>query len=86
MAKTVSVELTKEELFHLENDLISYIWHIKESVFGDYNFGTNIDEVDQITPEQEDRLRAYGYYSRKALLDRLKQIEKDNFSENTICG
>jgi len=87
MEKTVTVELTKAELIHLENDLISYIWQIKERAFGDiWNFGTDITEVEKLTPEQEEELKSSGYYSRKALLDRLKKIEKENFPDVTCCG
>jgi len=87
MANTVKVELNKDELDHLINDLISYIWKIKERAFGDdWNFGTDISEVEQLTPEQEKELRESGYYSRKALLDKLKQIEKENFPDITCFG
>ena len=80
MEKTVKVELTKAELAHLINDVISYIWNIKEQVFGDdWNFGTDITEVEELTPDQEKDLRSSGYYSRKELLDKLKKIEREAF-------
>lgn len=87
MEKTVNVELNHAELIHLQNDLISYIWKIKERVFGDaWNFGRNITEVEKLTPEQEEELRSSGYYSRLALLNKLDEIEKANFSTCECCG
>lgn len=81
-----ALELTRDELRHLQNDTITYIWKIKEIVFGDeWNFGRNIDEVDQLTPEQEEELRTFGYYSRVALLNKLDAFEKEYFSQSE-CG
>ena len=83
----VNIELNKAELSHLINDLISYIWKIKERVFGDdWNFGTDITEVEQLTSEQEEKLKSFGYYSRKSLLDKLKRIEQENFPDTTYCS
>ncbi len=85
--QVVDIELNKAELSHLINDLISYIWKIKERVFGDdWNFGTDITEVEQLTSEQEEELKSFGYYSRKALLDKLKRIEQENFPDTAYCG
>lgn len=87
MNKIVVVELNKEELKHLINDTIAYIYRIKKTVFGDdWNLGTNISEVDVLTEEQEEKLRMYGYYSRKELLDKLEKLESDNFQELSCCG
>lgn len=84
--QTVSIELTKKELSHLINDTIEYIWGIKKAVFGDdWNFGTDITETTVLTDEQKEKLTMYGYYSRKALLDKLKQLEKLSFSEVCYC-
>ena len=84
----VQITLTKAELDHLINDTIHYIWEIKEIVFGDnkWNFGTDITEVKRLNAMQRRKLRTYGYYSRKKLLDKLKQIEKENFEEITNNG
>ena len=85
--KTVSIELTKKELYHLINDTIAHILSIKRIVFGDdWNLGTNITEVDVLTDEQQKELIDCGYYSRKELLDKLEQLEKDNFQELNCCG
>lgn len=85
--KTILIELNKEELTHLINDTIDYIWKIKERVFGDeWTFSTDINEVVVLTKEQIDKLSLYGYYSRKVLLDKLQQIRKDNFQELNCCG
>jgi len=83
----INVKLTKEELSHLINDTISYIWHIKEIVFGDkWNFGTDITEVETLSEEQKQKLKMFGYYSRKELLDKLKRIEKENFIQYDCKG
>ena len=85
--RTVLVELNEKELRHLINDTIDYIWDIKKAVFGDdWNFGTNISEVEKLTEEQKEKLTLYGYYSRKELLDKLKELESKEFSELNCCG
>lgn len=84
--KTIKVELNEKELTHLINDTISYIYRIKENVFGDSNFGTDISEVDVLTTEQKEKLTLYGYYSRKELLDKLQEIRNKEFPELTCCG
>lgn len=87
MKKTVKIKLTKEELLHLINDTISYIYGIKQKVFGDnWNFGAKISEVEVLTEQQQKDLILYGYYSRKELLDKLEKIAKDNFPELFCCG
>ena len=87
MEKTIKVELNEKELTHLINDTISYIYRIKKNVFGgDWSFGTNISEVDVLTTEQKEKLTSYGYYSRKALLDKLQEIRNKEFPELTCCG
>ena len=84
--ETCLVSLTKQELDHLINDTIAQIWYIKDCVFGKErsSFGTDLKEEGPITIDEKDRLTQFGYFSRKELLDKLKQIEKDNFAE-TIC-
>ena len=85
--QVVDIELNKAELNHLINDLTGYIWKIKERVFGDdWNFGTDITEVEHLTSEQEEKLESFGYYSRKTLLDKLKRIEQENFPDIAYCG
>lgn len=87
MEKTVNIKLTKEELTHLINDTISYIYGIKRKVFNEnWNFGTEISEVEVLTSEQKEKLISYGYYSRKELLDKLEKIRYYNFQELTCCG
>lgn len=87
MEKTVNIELTKEELTHLINDTISYIYGIKRQVFNEnWNLGTEISEVEVLTYEQKEKLISYGYYSRKELLDKLRKIRDDNFQELVCCG
>lgn len=82
MDKKVKIQFNKKELSHLINDLIDQIWKIKQIVFGEnWNFGTDITEVDVLTPQQENDLKLFGYYSRKELLDKLKKIELENFFE-----
>lgn len=81
MDKKVKIEFNKKELSHLINDLIDQIYKIKKSVFGEnWNFGTDITEVDLLTPQQANDLKLFGYYSRKELLDKLKKIDLENFS------
>lgn len=64
--KTAKIKLTKDELSHLINDTIAYIWKIED------------------TTKSED-LEARGYYSRKALLEKLKTIEKKYFKDKGEC-
>lgn len=85
--KTITIELTKKELIHLINDTIHYIYDIKSKVFGnDWNFGTNITEVNELTEEQLEKLISYGYYSRKELLNKLQSLVKENFQELCCNG
>ncbi len=80
------LELTKDELYHLQNDTITYIWKIKERVFGDsWNFGIYITEVDKLTEEQKKELEESGYYSRLALLEKLDAFERKYF-QSCDCG
>lgn len=89
--KTISVTLTSTELSHLINDVTAYIWKIKEETFGDkWNYGSDITEVEHLEPEQEEWLRTRGYYTRKALLDKLKNIENTSSKDcqafcQTLC-
>lgn len=57
--------VTREELRHLINDTIAYIW--------------KLEDRGAAKPE-------YGYDSRKALLEKLKQFEKEHFPELGCCG
>ena len=86
--KTVEIKLTKKELEHLINDTISFIWQIKKRIFGnDWNFGTEITEVEKLSKEQKEKLTLYGYYSRKELLNKLKEIREKEFPELSCnCG
>lgn len=65
--KTAKIKLTKEELSHLINDTIAYIWKIEN------------------TAKTEKDLEARGYYSRKALLEKLETIEKKCFKDRGEC-
>lgn len=87
MNKTIKIELNEKELRHLINDTIHYIWDIKKTVFGDdWNFGTDITEVKELSDKQKEDLTLFGYYSRKELLDKLEKIRDDNFQELNCCG
>ena len=72
--KSVNIEINRSELLHLENGLISDIWHIKDVVLGKERstYGTDLKNEEPITEEEKSKLEMYGYYSRKKLLDRLK--------------
>lgn len=84
--KTISIELYEKELRHLINDTVARIYRIKELVFGDnWNFGTDITEIKELTAKQKEELTSLGYYSRKEFLDKLLQLEKDNFKELNCC-
>lgn len=54
----ILLPLTHQELKHLINDLISYIWKLEDK---------GLDKAE------------FGYFSRKELLEKLKQFEKENF-------
>ncbi len=87
--KTVTIELTKEELYHLQNDLISYIWNIKKRVFGDaWSFGCRLSEEEKalLTSEKEQELKESGYYSRLELKSKLDKIEEENFDVPQCAG
>ena len=85
--KKITIEITRGELLYLENDLIHYILDMKKKLFGEkWNFGTDITEVDTLTPEQEQTLKDWGYYSRVELLHKLEKIEEDNFPSLECCG
>ena len=86
--KSVSIEINREELLHLENGLISNIWHIKDVVLGKERstFETDLKNEEPITEEEKSELEMYGYYSRKKLLDRLKEIEAKEFPQNACIG
>lgn len=66
--KTVKVELNKEELGHLINDIISYMWEIEDKC------------------KTEKDLTARGYYTRKALKEKLQKIEAKEFPQLDCCG
>lgn len=85
--KTISIELNEKELRHLINDTVARIYRIKEMIFGDnWDFEIDITKVKDLTPNQKEELTSLGYYSRKELLDKLLQLEKDNFQELNCCG
>jgi len=83
----VIVSLSKGELDHLINDTIATIGEIKDYVFdGKTNKnGTDIDMSD-INQEQYNKLTELGYFTREALLDRLRKIRDENFPEYTCAG
>lgn len=64
--RIAKIKLAEDELSHLINDTIAYIWKIED------------------TTKSED-LEARGYYSRKALLEKLKAIEKKYFQDRGEC-
>lgn len=66
--KTVKIKLTKDEMSHLINDTIAYIWKIED------------------TAKSEKDLEARGYYTRKALLEKLETIEKKYFKDKGECS
>lgn len=59
-----AIPVTADELKHLINDTIAYIWRLEER---------GCDK-----PE-------FGYDSRKLLLEKLKQFEKEHFPEMECC-
>ena len=61
----IALPVTAEELDHLINDTISYIWKL---------------ENKKKTTEE------FGYYSRKALLEKLKKFRNEHFPDLTSCG
>ena len=63
--------LTKEELNHLINDTIAYIWQLE------------CRPADKITTPEND---TFGYYSRKRLLDKLKAFEAEYFPKMECNG
>ena len=65
--KTVKIKLTQDELSHLINDTIAYIWKIED------------------TAKSEKDLEVRGYYTRKALLEKLETIEKKYFKDKGEC-
>ena len=65
--RIAKIKLTEDELSHLINDTIAYIWRIED------------------TAKSEKDLEARGYYSRKALLEKLKTIEKKYFKDKGEC-
>lgn len=78
-----TLELTYSELCHLQNDVISYIYHIKEIVFGDdWSFGCRLskEEIDLLDNDKIKQLNDYGYYSRLRLKEKLDRFEKEHFS------
>lgn len=83
----VSVSLSKAELDHLINDTIDYIYKIKDYTFdGKINKnGVDID-TDDITPVQYYKLIDLGYFTRKTLLDKLREIRDERFPEYTCAG
>ena len=86
--KSVNIEINRSELLLLENGLISDIWHIKDIVLGKERstFGTDLKNEEPITEEEKSELEMYGYYPRKKLLDRLKEIEAKEFPQNDCMG
>ena len=65
--RTVKIKLTEDELSHLINDTIAYIWKIEN------------------TAKSEKDLEARGYYSRKALLEKLEATEKEYLKDKGEC-
>lgn len=85
--RTVLVELNEEELSQLINDTINKILEIKKRVFKDaWEFSTNITETGALSKEEQEELTLLGYYERKALLDKLREIRNKEFPELTCCG
>ena len=81
MNKPITIQINKFQLDSLIDALIESIWHIKDVVLGKERstFGTDLKGEEPITEEEQDLLRQYGYYLKKELLDKLKQIEFDFF-------
>lgn len=85
---TATLELNRKELTHLQNDVISYIYGIKKRVFGEaWSFGCALSEEEQalLTPEREQKLKEYDYYSRLELHHKLRAFEAAKFHDYCEC-
>ena len=82
MNDKVTVELSRKELNHLQNDVIHNIYDIKKSVFGDsWSFGCELskEELELLNDDMQRKLFSYGYYSRLELKRKLDAIENKSF-------
>jgi hypothetical protein len=78
------IGLTKKELSHCINDIISYKNDLLEKVVGTCDITQQ--EIYKLPEEKLDELRIYGYFSRMLLLEKLQMFERIYFSQYTMAG
>ena len=78
------IGLTKKELSHCINDIISYKNDLLEKVVGTCDITQQ--EICNLPQDKLDNLRRYGYFSRMELLNKLQILERIYFPSYVMAG
>ena len=81
MNKTIKIELSKQDLDHIYNDVLSYTLDRKVCVTKGRAYNHSVYEDIEITPVEREELKALGVYDRINLLKRIEEVRKNNFPE-----
>jgi len=84
--KTVTIELTKKELSHIINDMLDYIDKIADKCAPDKFMFYHKKNDTPLTEEETERLKEWGFFERKALIEKLKEIDDTSFPELCCKG
>ena len=84
--KTITIELTKKELSHIINDMLDYIDKIADKCAPNKFFFYHQVDGTTLTEEEIAGLKSWGFFERKELIEKLKEIDDTSFPELCCQG
>ena len=84
--KTITIELNEKELGHIINDMLDYIDKIVDKCAPDkFMFYHQLDGTT-LTEEEIEKLKEWGFFERKELIEKLEKIDETDFPELCCKG
>lgn len=84
--KTTTVELNKKELDHIINDMLSEIDRIADKCAPDKFVFYHLKKEGSLTEEEIEKLKEWGFFERKELIEKLIKIRETSFPELCCKG
>lgn len=84
--ETTTIELNKQELDHIINDMLDYIDKITDKCAPDKFVYYHKKNDTPLTEEETEKLKEWGFFERKELVEKLIKINETSFPELCCKG
>ena len=84
--ETTTITLNKKELSHIINDMLDYIDKIVDKCAPDKFVYYHLKKGEILTEEETEKLKEWGFFERKELIEKLIKIDETDFPELTCKG